>query len=87
MMSHVLHDWDDGNCLRLLQRCHETLPSGAPLLVMEFLLDEDKMGPFLAAMQWLWLVLGTHGDQRTGAGKRCSSLQRGLPRHPDTSRG
>ena len=40
---------------------------GSPLLVMEFLLDEDKMAPFAAAIQWLWLVLGTSGDRRTGA--------------------
>jgi len=67
LMSHVLHDWDDATCIRLLRRCHEALPPDSPLLAMEFLLDEGKMGPFLAAIQWLWLVLGTSGDQRTGS--------------------
>jgi hypothetical protein len=66
LMAHVLHDWDETTCRGLLRRCHDALPANSPLLVMEFLLDEEKMGPFLAAIQWLWLVLGTTGDQRTG---------------------
>lgn len=65
-MSHILHDWDDEHCLLLLRRCYEALPAGGPVIVMEFLLDEDKAGRLLAVFQWFGLLGGTLGDQRTG---------------------
>jgi hypothetical protein len=64
-MSHVIHDWDDERCLVILRRCYDALPSNCPVLVQEFLLNEDKSGSLLAVFQWLWLVVGTTGDQRT----------------------
>lgn len=65
-MSHVIHDWDDERCLLLLGRCYEALPVGCPVIVMEFLLNEDKSGSLLAVFQWFGLLSGTPGDQRTG---------------------
>ena len=64
-MSHVIHDWDDERCLAILRRCHEALPSGCPILVQEFLLNEDKTGPYLAVFQWINLIYRNPGDQRT----------------------
>ena len=64
-MSHVIHDWDDQRCLLLLRRCYEALPSGSPVLAMEFLLNEDKTGSLLAVFQWVGLLDSTPGDQRT----------------------
>jgi len=65
VMSHVIHDWDDDHCLRLLQRCFDALADGNPVIVQEFLLNEDKTGPTLAVFQWFGLLAGTMGDQRT----------------------
>ena len=64
-MSHVIHDWDDERCTHLLSRCYETLPSGSPVLVQEFLLTEDKSADILGVFQWFGLLYGTCGDQRT----------------------
>ncbi len=64
-MSHVIHDWDDDSCLRILGRCYEALPVGSPVIVQEFLLNEKKSSSLLAVFQWLGMVKGTPGDQRT----------------------
>jgi hypothetical protein len=64
-MSHVIHDWNDDDCLRLLRHAHASLPPGAPVLVQEFLLDDDKCGPLLGVYQWFGMLYGTTGDQRT----------------------
>ena len=65
-MSHVIHDWDADHCIRLLRRCHEALPVGSPVLVQEYLLNDDKTAGLIAVFQWFGLVYGTSGDQRTG---------------------
>jgi len=64
-MSHTIHDWDDERCLVILRRCYGALPPNCPVIVQEFFLNEDKSGSLLAVFQWLWLVIGTDGDQRT----------------------
>ena len=65
-MSHVIHDWDAEHCVRLLRRCHEALPAGSPVLVQEYLLNDDKSAGLIAVFQWFGLMYGTIGDQRTG---------------------
>lgn len=64
-MSHVIHDWNDADCLRLLHHACANLPAGAPVLVQEFLLDDDKCGQLLGVFQWFGMLNGTTGDQRT----------------------
>jgi len=67
-MSHIVHDWDDEHCLSLLGNTRQDLPSGAPVIVQEFLLDEDKTGPLLAVFQWFGVFATTRGgEQRTGS--------------------
>ena len=53
LMSHVLHDWGRDRCLTILRRSHEALPAGGVVLTAEFLLNEEKTGPLLAAFQGL----------------------------------
>lgn len=53
LMSHVLHDWGRDRCLTILRRSHEALPSGGIAVAAEFLLNEEKTGPLLAAFQGL----------------------------------
>jgi hypothetical protein len=66
-MSHVIHDWEDERCLHLLRRCYETLPGGSPVLVQEFLLNDDKSGDIIGVFQWFGLMHGTTGNQRNAA--------------------
>jgi ubiquinone/menaquinone biosynthesis C-methylase UbiE len=66
-MSHVIHDWDDETCVKLLYRVHDALPSGCPVLVQKYLLNDDKTAGIVAVIQWFNLMYGTTGDQRNGA--------------------
>ena len=35
MMKHIIHDWSDENSLRILKSCHEALPAGGKLLIID----------------------------------------------------
>ncbi len=41
LLRHILHDWDDERCVRLLRCCREAMSDGARLLVIESLLDTE----------------------------------------------
>jgi len=77
-MSHVIHDWDDEYSLALLRRCHDALPAGSPVIVQEYLLNEDKSGSLLGVFQWFGLMAGTTGDQRNAAEIAALMEQAGL---------
>lgn len=77
-MSHVIHDWDDERCLTLLRCCWEALPVGSPVIVQEYLLNEDKSGSLLGVFQWFGLMDGTMGDQRNAAEIAALMEQAGL---------
>jgi len=38
MLSHILHDWDDESCSRILKQCHEAMQGKGRLLVLEQLI-------------------------------------------------
>ena len=67
LMSHVLHDWGRGRCMQILQRCYEALPAGGTAIAAEFLLNEEKTGPLLAAFQGLHVFyVNVEAKQWTG---------------------
>ena len=35
LMSHILHDWNDEKCQRILENCHAAMKPGSSLLVVE----------------------------------------------------
>lgn len=41
LMKSILHDWDDMNVVRLLERCHEAMRGNALLLVIERVMPEQ----------------------------------------------
>lgn len=66
LLRHVLHDWNDGDCLRILRSCRASLPRSARLLVVESLVDEGNAG---GAAKWSDLGVMTlfGGEERTRA--------------------
>ena len=42
MMSHVLHDWSEQQCLAILGNCHKSMPANGRLLIIEMVLPEDN---------------------------------------------
>ena len=61
LLSNILHDWDEPECLRLLKRVHDALPPGGRALVHDAFLDDDLGGPFALAMYSTALFTLTEG--------------------------
>jgi hypothetical protein len=41
LLSWILHDWSDDQCLRILQNCRRAMRAGTRLLVVERVLELD----------------------------------------------
>jgi precorrin-6B methylase 2 len=66
IMKHVLHDWNDTECIRILQSCAAALRPASRLVVIEQRLGEIDDAGFAALMDLNMLVLAT-GRERTVA--------------------
>ncbi|MBP2473294.1 hypothetical protein JOF53_002166 [Crossiella equi] len=64
LLSRVLHDWDDEQCLAILRTCAAGMPEHAELLVVERLLGE----PGSLAVPWdVHMLCNVGGRERTEA--------------------
>jgi hypothetical protein len=64
VLSRILHDWVDEDCVRLLRVCRSAMSSTARLLVIERLLPED--GSLSSALAWdMHMLAITGGRERT----------------------
>jgi SAM-dependent methyltransferase/DNA-binding HxlR family transcriptional regulator len=68
ILKSVIHDWNDARSITILRNCHQALPSGGKLLLVERLMpetptatDEDKAH----AMSDLNMLRGPGGCERT----------------------
>ncbi|ONI84516.1 hypothetical protein ALI144C_14870 [Actinosynnema sp. ALI-1.44] len=64
LLSRVLHDWDDQQCLAILKRCASSMGPEATLLVVERLLPED-CSPSLAVAWDVHMLCNVGGRERT----------------------
>ncbi|KAI9116721.1 hypothetical protein K1719_012379 [Acacia pycnantha] len=39
----VCHNWSDENCIKVLKKCHESLPEKGKVMVVEFIMPEANM--------------------------------------------
>ncbi|WP_354643757.1 methyltransferase [Kitasatospora camelliae] len=66
LLSRVLHDWDDEQCLAILRRIAAAMPEHAELLVVERLLPQD--GQDSLAVPWdVHMLCNVGGRERTSA--------------------
>ncbi len=64
-MKHILHDWDDEDCLRILSNCRAAMTDQAKLLVCEKVVPAGN-GPSVAkTIDLVMLVLTDGGRERT----------------------
>ena len=61
LLSNILHDWDEPECLALLRRCAAALPPGGRLLLHDVFLDDDLGGPLPIALYSAALFSVTEG--------------------------
>jgi SAM-dependent methyltransferase len=65
-LCRIIHHFDDEKVVKLLSRIHQALPPGGSVLIVEWLLADDKSGPMTALTQSLnMLVLGAEGGVRS----------------------
>lgn len=66
LLSHVLHDWTDEQCVKILRNCREAMKPGAKLLVVEMLVPPGN-APSIAKLLDLEMLVITGGRERTEA--------------------
>jgi len=74
LLGHILHDWSDDVCGKILSNCAAALPPGGTLLISESVLHDDFSGSKLAHMKDLIMLLANE----SGARERSEGEYRGL---------
>jgi hypothetical protein len=64
VMKFILHDWDDADCIRILQNCRRAMRSDARLLVIERLVGAPNEG-LAVKLSDLNMLLVPGGQERT----------------------
>jgi hypothetical protein len=50
LLKHIIHDWNDEQCITILQNCRQAMNPGGKVLVVEMVLPEGNapsIGKFL----------------------------------------
>ncbi|KAI5861287.1 putative O-methyltransferase [Durotheca rogersii] len=80
-MRHVLHDWKDGDCARILSRVAEAMSADSRLLVADVTLVETLGDPYIqAAPKPLLANYGVHGHHGFSLDISMMSLMNGKER-------
>lgn len=74
VLGHILHDWSDDNCRKILRNCFETLPARGVLLVSEKALNDDFSGTKWALMLDLSMLVVCESGARERSGAEYRSL-------------
>lgn len=81
-LKHILHDWNDEDCVTILKAVRRAMNPGAKVLVVEMIVpDEKATGPVIRLDLLMMVVLG--GKERTSAEFATLFEQAGL-RHTRT---
>ena len=77
LLKHILHDWDDGHAVRILENCRRAMRPGGRVIVIEALLGE--MGePGFAPFSDLNMMVMLTGRERTLSEYRALLKQAGF---------
>jgi len=69
-IKHVLHNWDDDRCVKILENCHKALPDNGRLIVVEAVLS-DQPSPSQEVQMIFDLIMISY----TGGGRERSEQQ------------
>ena len=64
LLAHILHDWNDGEAVRILEKCRQAIRPGGRVIVIEMLLGEIG-DPGLAPLMDLNMMVMLTGRERT----------------------
>jgi hypothetical protein len=66
LLSHIIHDWSEPQCLTILNNCREAMRPDGRLLIVETVLPEGDV-PHQGKLQDLVMLVLPGGQERTGA--------------------
>ena len=66
ILSHIIHDWNEDQCLTILGNCRKAMKPGARLLIVEFVLPEGDTPHFGKVVDMVMLTI-PGGEERTAA--------------------
>ena len=66
-MKHIIHDWDDERCIKILRNCHQAMPSNGKLLVCERVVPIGNTPSYSKLIDLQMLALTEGGRERTEA--------------------
>jgi hypothetical protein len=66
LLSHIIHDWSEEQCLNILGRCRRAMKPGSRLLLIEMVLPSDNMS-HPGKMLDMMMLVGPGGQERTEA--------------------
>lgn len=64
VLSHIIHDWNEAQCLTILGNCRKAMKPGAKLLIVEFVLPEGDTPHFGKLLDMVMLAI-PGGEERT----------------------
>jgi hypothetical protein len=67
ILSNIIHDWDDDNAVRILQRCRRAMGADSRLLIIELVLPDDARPSMGKLLDLEMLSVTPNGRQRTEA--------------------
>ena len=66
-MKHIIHDWDDERCLKILRSCHAAMPRDGKLLVCERIVPPGNTRSYSKLGDLVMLMMTPGGRERTEA--------------------
>src|SRR6185295_777690 len=66
ILKHIIHDWDDEHCVRLLKNCHESMEDNGRLVCVDTVVPPmGDTGATSAKLMDLLMILAIGGKERT----------------------
>jgi hypothetical protein len=67
IMKHIIHDWDDEHCVRILSNCRTAMAPGGTVLIVEQVVSDRAEAVFSKLSDLEMLVMTPGGRERTEA--------------------
>jgi hypothetical protein len=65
LLKHILHDWDDERCVRILSNCRRAMAQGGRVLIVESVLSDRPESAVTKLIDLEMLVMTAGGRERT----------------------
>jgi hypothetical protein len=66
LLSHIIHDWSEDQCIAILGNCRQAMRTDSHLLIIEMVLPDDNT-PHPGQILDMMMLVGPGGQERTAA--------------------